>query len=39
LDDREVFICGSPSMARSTIKNLRKAGVSWRRLHTELFDF
>jgi predicted ferric reductase len=39
LDDREVFICGSPSMARATIKNLRKAGVSWRRLHTELFDF
>jgi predicted ferric reductase len=39
LDDREVFICGSPSMARATIKNLRKAGVSWRRLHTKLFDF
>ncbi len=39
LDEREVFICGSPSMARSTIRNLRKAGVSWRRLHTELFDF
>lgn len=39
LDDREVFICGSPTMARTTIKNLRRAGVSWRRLHTELFDF
>lgn len=39
LAEREVFICGSPSMARSTIRNLRKAGVSWRRLHTELFDF
>ncbi|MBS2963323.1 ferric reductase-like transmembrane domain-containing protein [Actinocrinis puniceicyclus] len=39
LDEREVFICGSPSMARSTIKNLRKAGVPWRRIHTELFDF
>jgi len=39
LDQREVFICGSPAMARSTIKNLRKAGVSWRRMHTELFDF
>jgi predicted ferric reductase len=39
LDEREVFICGSPSMARSTIKNLRKAGIPWRRIHTELFDF
>jgi predicted ferric reductase len=39
LDEREVFICGSPAMARSTIKNLRKAGISWRRIHTELFDF
>ncbi|HEV2347773.1 MAG TPA: ferredoxin reductase family protein [Actinocrinis sp.] len=39
LADREVFICGSPAMARTTIRNLRKAGVSWRRLHTELFDF
>lgn len=39
LDEREVFICGSPAMARTTIKNLRRAGVSWRRLHTELFDF
>jgi ferredoxin-NADP reductase len=39
LDQREVFICGSPTMARSTIKNLRKAGVSWHRMHTELFDF
>jgi predicted ferric reductase len=39
LDEREVFICGSPSMARSTIKNLRRAGIPWRRIHTELFDF
>lgn len=39
LDEREVFICGSPAMARSAIKNLRKAGIPWRRIHTELFDF
>jgi len=39
LDEREVFICGSPSMARGTIKNLRRAGIPWRRIHTELFDF
>jgi NAD(P)H-flavin reductase len=39
LKDREVFICGSPAMARSAIKNMRKAGVSWRCIHTELFDF
>lgn len=39
LKDREVFICGSPAMARTAIKNLRKAGVSWRHIHTELFDF
>src|SRR5579884_258248 len=39
LDEREVFICGSPAMARSAIRNLRKAGIPWRRIHTELFDF
>lgn len=39
LKDREVFICGSPAMARTAIKNMRKAGVSWRRIHSELFDF
>jgi predicted ferric reductase len=39
LKDREVFICGSPAMARTAIKNMRRAGVSWRRIHSELFDF
>ncbi|MGH3415128.1 MAG: ferric reductase-like transmembrane domain-containing protein [Actinocrinis sp.] len=39
LDEREVFICGSPAMARATIKNLRRAGIPRRRIHTELFDF
>jgi predicted ferric reductase len=39
LNEREVFICGSPGMVHSTIKNLRRAGVRRRDIHTELFDF
>jgi predicted ferric reductase len=39
LAEREVFICGSPAMARTAISNLRKAGVRRRQLHCELFDF
>jgi predicted ferric reductase len=39
LKEREVFICGSPAMARTAIKNMRRAGVSWRCIHSELFDF
>ncbi|HET9169018.1 MAG TPA: ferredoxin reductase family protein [Actinospica sp.] len=39
LREREVFICGSPGMVHSTIKNLRRAGVRRTYIHTELFDF
>ncbi|HTJ71994.1 MAG TPA: ferredoxin reductase family protein [Actinospica sp.] len=39
LHDREVFICGSPGMVHATIRNLRRAGVRRRYIHTELFDF
>jgi predicted ferric reductase len=39
LREREVFICGSPGMVAATIKNLRRAGVSRRYIHSELFDF
>ena len=39
LRDREVFICGSPGMVAATIKNLHRAGVSRRYIHSELFDF
>lgn len=39
LEEREVFICGSPGMVAATIKNLRRAGVRRRYIHTELFDF
>ena len=39
LREREVFICGSPGMVGATIKNLRRAGVSRRSIHSELFDF
>jgi ferredoxin-NADP reductase len=39
LRDREVFICGSPGMVAASIRNLRKAGVRRRYIHSELFDF
>ncbi|HEX4789432.1 MAG TPA: ferredoxin reductase family protein [Actinospica sp.] len=39
LREREVFICGSPGMVAATIKNLRRAGVNRRYIHSELFDF
>jgi len=39
LKEREVFICGSPGMVAATIRNLRKAGVRRRDIHSELFDF
>lgn len=39
LREREVFICGSPGMVAAAIRNLRRAGVSRRYIHSELFDF
>jgi predicted ferric reductase len=39
LREREVFICGSPGMVAATIKNLKRAGVNRRYIHSELFDF
>jgi predicted ferric reductase len=39
LEEREVFICGSPGMVHNTIRQLRRAGVRRRYIHTELFDF
>ena len=39
LREREVFICGSPGMVGASIRNLRKAGVKRRYIHSELFDF
>lgn len=39
LREREVFICGSPGMVAASIRNLRKAGVKRRYIHSELFDF
>ena len=39
LCEREIFICGSPGMVASTIRNLRRAGVRRRYIHSELFDF
>jgi predicted ferric reductase len=39
LREREVFICGSPGMVAATIRNLRRAGVNRRSIHSELFDF
>ena len=39
LSEREVFICGSPGMVAATIRNLRRAGVNRRYIHSELFDF
>jgi predicted ferric reductase len=39
LHEREVFICGSPGMVAACIRNLRKAGVRRRYIHSELFDF
>jgi predicted ferric reductase len=39
LDQREVFVCGSPAMAHTAIRNVHKAGVRRRSIHCELFDF
>jgi ferredoxin-NADP reductase len=35
--DREVYLCGPPAMAAALEKNLRRAGVSRKHLHTERF--
>ncbi|GAA2005969.1 ferredoxin reductase family protein [Catenulispora subtropica] len=39
IEDREVFICGSPGLASAVIRNLRRAKVRRGRIHTEIFDF
>lgn len=39
LQEREVFICGSPGMVASAIRSLRRAGVRRGYIHTEVFDF
>jgi ferredoxin-NADP reductase len=35
--EREVYLCGPPAMAAALEKNLRRAGVPRRHLHTERF--
>jgi predicted ferric reductase len=37
LADRDVFVCGPPAMAQAIARNVRKAGVPRRHVHTERF--
>jgi predicted ferric reductase len=37
LAERDVFVCGPPSMAQAIARNVRKAGVPRRHVHTERF--
>lgn len=34
---RDVFVCGPPGMTDTLVRNLRRAGVSRRRIHTQRF--
>ena len=37
--DRDVFVCGPPSMVEATVTSLRTVGVPRRRIVTERFAF
>jgi predicted ferric reductase len=37
LHDRDVFVCGPPAMAQAISRNVRRAGVPRRHVHTERF--
>jgi predicted ferric reductase len=37
LAERDVFVCGPPAMAQAITRNVRKAGVPRRHVHTERF--
>jgi ferredoxin-NADP reductase len=37
IEDRDIFVCGPPSMTEAAVRNVRAAGIRRRHIHAERF--